>query len=60
MDERLENTEAEEALPKEETPEEKPAYTPRPAAQVWLARIALVVFVAIILLYYYNMMRGGQ
>ena len=38
--------------------EEKIGYTPRPMWQVWGARIGLVLFVALILMYYINMMRG--
>ena len=40
--------------------EETPAYIPRPKWQVWMARICLVLFVALILMYYINMMRGGK
>lgn len=51
-------------LPEEETTpevqaEETPAYIPRPKWQVWGARVALVLFIALILMYYINMMRGG-
>ena len=42
------------------TPEaEKPAYTPRPAWQVWAARIGLVVFVGFLIMYYVNIAGGG-
>ena len=47
------------------TPEELPeepkneTFTPRPAWQVWGARIALVVFILYIIMYYINIMRGG-
>ena len=34
-------------------------YTPRPAWQVWGARIALVVFVGLVIMYYINIARGG-
>ena len=44
----------------EETSAEKPAYTPRPAAQVWLARIGLVLFILVVILYYLQMFRGGK
>ena len=40
-------------------PQEKP-YVPCPAWQVWMARIALVVFVAFVLMYYINILRGGR
>ena len=57
MDEQKEN------IPEEELPEvpaeEKPVYVPRPMWQVWLARVGLVLFILVILLYYANMMRGG-
>ena len=39
--------------------QEKPAYTPRPAWQVWMARIGLVIAVAAVALYYYHIARGG-
>ena len=39
--------------------EETTGYVPRPAWQVWAARVALVLFIALILMYYINMMRGG-
>lgn len=42
-----------------EQEQERPGYTPRPAWQVWVARIALVLFIALILMYYVNIMRGG-
>lgn len=38
--------------------EEKPGYIPRPKWQVWLARICLVLFIALIAMYYINIMRG--
>ena len=34
-------------------------YTPRPAWQVWLARIGLVIFVFFLVMYYINVLRGG-
>ena len=34
-------------------------YTPRPAWQVWAARIGLAVFIAFLVLYYINIFRGG-
>ena len=34
-------------------------YTPRPAWQVWAARIGLAVFVIFLILYYVNILRGG-
>ena len=41
------------------TPEEQQPYTPRPAWQVWAARIGLVLFLLVLILYYLNIMRGG-
>ena len=48
-----------ENLEQTEQSQEERGYTPRPAWQVWSARIALVLFIALILMYYVNMMRGG-
>ncbi len=42
------------------TPQEENVYQPRPAWQVWLARVALVVFIALIIMYYANIFRGGR
>ena len=39
--------------------EEQPHYEPRPRWQVWGARIALVIFLALIAMYYCNIARGG-
>ena len=44
----------EEGIEKEET-----GYVPRPAWQVWAARIGLVVFLIFLALYYINILRGG-
>ena len=52
MDEQ-QNVSPEEALNQPEI-----GYIPRPKWQVWLARIFLVLFVALIILYYINIMRG--
>ena len=41
----------------EETKE--PGYVPRPAWQVWGARIGLVIFVLFLVMYYINTFRGG-
>ena len=43
----------------DELQQEQPGYTPRPRWQVWTARIGLVLFILVILLYYINIMRGG-
>ena len=42
-----------------EIQEETPKYVPRPAWQVWTARIALVLFILLILMYYWNISRGN-
>ena len=39
--------------------EEESGYTPRPRWQVWAARVALVLFLFVLLMYYLNMFRGG-
>ena len=56
-----EQTEQQET-PEEETPRQeqpKEAYVPRPAWQVWGARVALVVFILFLIMYYVNIMRGN-
>ena len=40
--------------------EEEKKYTPRPAWQVWAARIGLAVFLIFLILYYLNIFRGGM
>lgn len=45
---------------KDINPEEQQPYTPRPKWQVWAARIGLVLFIAMIIMYYIHMMRGGM
>ncbi len=44
----------------EESNQEKPHYVPRPMWQVWAARVALVVFILGMILYYLNVFGGGQ
>ena len=39
--------------------EKKEVYVPRPAWQVWSARIALVVFILFLIMYYINILRGN-
>ena len=42
-----------------ETPvTEEPGYTPRPAWQVWVARVGLVLFIIVVILYYLQLFRG--
>lgn len=59
----LPQTDAEDAgLPQPETEEDPPVeegYVPRPAWQVWMARVGLVLFILVVILYYLNMMRSG-
>ena len=43
----------------ETTPEEETGYSPRPAWQVWGARVTLVVFIALLIVYYVNIAGGG-
>lgn len=45
-------------LPEEEINAQ--GYTPRPRYQVWLARIGLVVFLALLAAAYLKMFRGGM
>ena len=40
-------------------PEEKQEYRPRPAWQVWAARVALVIMIISIALYYLHIATGG-
>ena len=56
MDE-MENKELQEQ--DEPAVEETPKYIPRPAWQVWFARVALVLFIALIIMYMINIARGG-
>ena len=54
MDEQQQNS-----TPEEEVQTEQTGYIPRPKWQVWLARIGLVLFILMLILYYINIMRGG-
>ena len=44
----------------EETTEEKSTYVPRPAWQVWCARIGVVIMIVAFLLYCYQIATGGM
>ena len=44
----------------EQQTQEQESYTPRPAWQVWAARIGLLLFLAVLAFYYYNIARGGM
>lgn len=41
------------------SPEEKPGYVPRPWWQVWGARLLLVLFILVLIVYYASYFRGG-
>ena len=43
----------------QEVAEESNCYTPRPAWQVWCARVALVLFIIIVFGQIYRIARGG-
>lgn len=48
-------------VPAEAAEEQKTeTHEPRPAWQIWGARIALVVFILYLIMYYINIMRGGS
>ena len=50
----------EEVTPAEETSApETPRYVPRPMWQVWAARVGLVLFIILLIIYYLTMFRGG-
>jgi hypothetical protein len=52
--------ENQEQIPQEELPEEpREKYVPRPAWQVWAARVGLVLFILFLIMYYMNVLRGG-
>ena len=44
----------------DQLPEEELPYRPRPMWQVWLARFGLVLFLALVAMYYVNIARGGM
>ena len=45
---------------RKENQQEESGYSPRPAWQVWAARIGLAVFIGFLILYYVNIFRGGM
>ncbi len=45
-------------LTEEKLPEQ--GYTPRPRYQVWLARIGLAAFLALLVAFYLKMFQGGM
>ena len=40
--------------------EETPVFHPRPAYQVWAARIGLVIMIICVILYYWHIASGGM
>ena len=42
-----------------ENNEEERGYVPRPAWQVWAARVGVVLFIALVIYQYFRIMRGG-
>ena len=58
----MENEEMQIDLPEEEAPvqEEAPKYHPRPAWQVWAARVGIVIMIISIILYYIHIATGGM
>ena len=55
------NLPEEELTPVEEMPiPQKEGYSPRPKYQVWLARIGLVAFIIVLIVYYMVYFRGGR
>lgn len=54
----MENTHDNEILPQEQ-PEEQEGYMPRPAWQVWGARIGLVIFLIFVVAQLLQIARGG-
>ena len=61
MEEKLNQTtpEPEEEQFPPELEEEQVPYVPRPWWQVWGARILVVIFILLVIMYYVNIARGG-
>ena len=57
MDEELKDEQLPEVLPEDEIPT---GYVPRPAWQVWLARIGVVIMIICVILYYWHIANGGK
>ena len=55
----MENTHENEHLENEVTTSEQEGYVPRPAWQVWAARIGVVIFILLVILQLVNIARGG-
>ena len=58
----MENEELQTDVPEQEPipKEEKPKYRPRPAWQVWAARVGLAIMIISIILYYIHIATGGM
>ena len=46
-------------LPETPVQKEKPKYNPRPAWQVWGARVGVVIMIICVILYYIHIATGG-
>ena len=55
----MENEELQQEQPQQEQQEQPQGYSPRPRWQVWLARLALVIFLGFLFMYYMNILRSG-
>ena len=55
----MENTHENENLNNETTAPEESGYVPRPAWQVWLARLGLVLFIGFVIYQLLNIAGGG-
>ena len=53
----MENEKDFETIPQEQ--EQQEPYAPRPKWQIWGARLGLLLFILVIILYYINVARGG-
>ena len=56
-EERMENQDLNPEQPAEES---RQPYVPRPAWQVWAARIGLVIMIISVILYYWHIASGGM
>ena len=59
MEEKQNPTENPDTAP-EEQEQPREGYVPRPAGQVWLARIGLVIFIIFVIAQILQIYRGGQ
>lgn len=50
----------EERMVAPETEQPRQGYRPRPAWQIWAARIGLVIVIIGVILYYYHIAAGGR